>query len=110
MATKSIFSLPGIMERMMRALVKSGYYDSESEVSKEAFRVLLEVRPNLKIESAIQLYKDKEVSLGKAAEIAGVSTVEFKDIIADKGIIREIGPRNKKEFVGGLKLIEELRK
>lgn len=110
MATKNISTLPGIMKKEVDALVRSGFYANKSEVSKDAFRVLLAVRPNLKIEAALQLYKDKEVSLGKAAEIAGVSSVEFKDILADRGIIREISSRNEKEFVKGMKLIEELRK
>ncbi|MEW6007388.1 MAG: UPF0175 family protein [bacterium] len=98
------------MKKEIGALVKRGLYANEGEISKDAFRVLLEVRPNLKIEAAVQLYKDKEISLGKAAEIVGISTVEFKDILADRGIIRQIGSRNKKEFVEGLSLIKELRK
>ncbi|MDI6792789.1 MAG: UPF0175 family protein [bacterium] len=110
MPTKALFELPMIMKKEMDALVRSGFYANKDEVSKDAFRVLLAVRPNLKIEAAVQLYKDKEVSLGKAAEIGGVSTVKFKDILADRGIIREIGSRNKKEFIEGLSLITELRK
>lgn len=110
MATKTLSNLSGIMKKEMDALVRSGLYIDEDEVSRDAFRVLLGVRPNLKIEAAVQLYKDEEVSFGKAAEISGVSSVEFKDILADRGIIRQIGSRNKKEFVEGLKLIKELRK
>lgn len=110
MLTKSLSNWQGIMEKEIHALVKSGLYANEGEVSKDAFRVLLAVRPNLRIEAAVQLYKDKEVSLGKAAERAGVSIVEFKDILADRGMIREICSRNKKEFVEGLEIIKELRK
>jgi len=110
MVNKGTSNWPGIMKKEIQALVKSGFYANEGEVSKDAFRVLLAVRPNLRIEAAVQLYKDKEVSLGKAAEKAGVSTVEFKDILADRGIIREIGSRNKNKFAQGLELIKELRK
>lgn len=42
---------------------------------------------------AIELYRKGEVSLSKAAEIAGVTTVEFKEILAKKGFTREIEAR-----------------
>jgi predicted HTH domain antitoxin len=46
----------------------------------------------LKVNAAIELYKE-EVSLSKASEIAGVTTIEFKDILGKRGIMREIEAR-----------------
>ena len=63
---------------------------SEEELLKEAIRALFEVNPQLKIEVALELYKDGEVSLEKAAEIAGMGVVEFREFVSKK-IKREVG-------------------
>ncbi|WP_202318611.1 UPF0175 family protein [Archaeoglobus neptunius] len=63
---------------------------SEEELLKEAIRALFEVNPQLKIEVALELYKDEEVSLEKAAEIAGMEVVEFREFVSRK-IKREVG-------------------
>ena len=79
-------SLPKIVEMEIAALVRAGYYSSKSDVAKDAFRTLLETRKNLKIASAVQLYKEGEVSLTRAAEIADVDIEAFKEILRDRGI------------------------
>ncbi len=104
------FALPTIIEKEMRALIKYGYYASIDEAVKDAFRTLLNAKPNLKTVAAIELYKEGAVSLGKAAEIAGVTTVEFKDILADRGIIREVSSRSVEELEKGVELIKRLRR
>ncbi len=63
---------------------------SEEELLKEAIRALFEVNPQLKIEVALELYKDGEVSLEKAAEIAGMGVIEFREFVSKK-IRREVG-------------------
>lgn len=103
-------ALPITIEKEIRALIKYGYYSSIDEAVKDAFMTLLNVRPDLKISAAIELYKEEEISLSRAAEMAGVSTIEFKDILANKGIIRKIGARNKEELRQGAELIKSLRK
>ena len=103
-------SLPGTMKKEATALVRSGDYASEDELFAEAFRVLFEVKPHLRMTAAIGLFKEGEISLAKAAEIAGVSTVQFKDILANRGVVREIGARSPEEFGKGLDTIRRLRK
>jgi len=105
-----IFALPAIIEKEIRALVKYGYYGSIDEVVKDAFRTLLNARPDLRTAAAIELYKEGEVSLGKAAEIAGVTTIEFKDILADRGIRREVSSRSVEELKKGVELIKRLKR
>lgn len=86
----SSFSLPKVMEAEIEAVIKAGYYSSKSEVVKDALRLLFETRKELKVASAIELYKNGEISLGKAAEIAGVTVVGFKELLASRGIYREL--------------------
>jgi len=47
----------------------------------------------LNINAAIELYRKGDISLSKAAEIAGVTTIEFKAILKKRGFIREIEAR-----------------
>lgn len=44
----------------------------------------------MKVEVALSLYKREEISLGGAAEIAGLSREEFKEVMASRGIERRI--------------------
>ena len=48
------------------------------------------------------------MSIGKAAEMIGVSTIEFKDILANKGTHRKVSSRSKKELNEGVELIKKL--
>ena len=105
-----IFALPAIIENEIRALIKYGYYGSVDEAVKDAFRTLLNAKPDLRTVAAVELYKEGEVSLGKAAEIAGVTTIEFKDILADRGIRREVGSRSVEELEKGVERIKRLRR
>ena len=99
------YVLPKLMENEVNALVSAGLYPNESEVLKDALRTLLNVKSNLKIESAIRMYLDEKVSLSKAADIAGMSTIEFKDVLAGKGIIRATEGKSAKEMDKKIKKI-----
>ena len=82
----STYILPGFMESEVEALVKSKYYPTSIEVLKDALRTLFETKPDLKITAALEMYRGKEVSLSKAAEITGVTAVEFKENLANRGV------------------------
>lgn len=91
------------IEKKMKALVDAGYYSSESEVIKDAIMSLFRENTELKIGVAIELYKKGEVSLGKAAEIAGMTTIEFKEILIKRKFTREIEVRSVEEMDKKLK-------
>jgi predicted HTH domain antitoxin len=73
------------------ALVRSEIYESREDIIADALRALLSMRPGLRIEIAIDLYRNDRVSLWKAAEIAGLCLEEFKDLLASRSIKIEIG-------------------
>ncbi len=74
----------------LEALLKAGIFRSKSEAVEEAFRILFVTRPQLRVEAAIQLFKDGAVTLGRAAEIAGLTRWELEEILADRGIRRVV--------------------
>jgi len=82
--------IPPMMEKKIHALIEAKYYPSISETIKDAFKTLFATKPALKIISAIHLYTNDDVSISKAAEIAGVSIEEFKEIMASRGVSRKI--------------------
>lgn len=84
----SSYSLPQLMEKEINALVKAGYYSSKSDVVKDALRAFIESRRNLRIAAAVELYKGGEVTLGKAAEMADLGIIEFKDRLKELGVKR----------------------
>ncbi len=64
-------------------------HDSTENLSEET---------ELKISSVINLFLKGKVSLAKAAELAGITTIEFKEVLAAKGIIRETEGKSVKEI------------
>ncbi|MDY6788589.1 MAG: UPF0175 family protein [Candidatus Nanohaloarchaea archaeon] len=106
----SAYSIPKIYREEIGAVVNAGYYSNKSEVVRDAIRVLFENRAELRLAAAIELYKEEEVTLSKAAEIAGLNIFEFKEVLKDRGIkIRSSGGK-KEELERGIGKIEKSRK
>jgi Arc/MetJ-type ribon-helix-helix transcriptional regulator len=80
----SSYNLPELVKKEIDALVKAGYYSSKSDVVKDALRTLLSEKKNLRLAAAVELYKRNELSLGKAAEIADIGVIEFKEVLASQ--------------------------
>ena len=60
--------------------------------------MLLNTRSELKISLAIELYLVGEISISRAAEFAGVTTIEFKEIMAGREIVRATEGKSSKEM------------
>ena len=78
------------MLKELDALVRTDIYRSKEEVISDALSALFILKPNLKIEMAIDLYKNKKVSLWRAADIASLTMEQFKDVLASRSIKIEI--------------------
>lgn len=74
--------------------VKARLYDSQDAVIQDALRHLLRGRPELRIQMAIYRYQNEQLSLAKAASLAGVSWAQMRDILLEKGIPLQLGPEN----------------
>jgi len=78
--------MSSVIEKEIDSLVGIGYYETEGGVIADAVRALLEKKPELRREIAIHLYKNGEVSLWKASEIARMNLEEFKGVLSRRGI------------------------
>jgi predicted HTH domain antitoxin len=77
----------------LKSLVAAGLYESEEKAIYEALKLLLKENPEIRKKLAIYRYKNEEITLAKAAEIAGVSLITMKSILIDSGIEPELGPK-----------------
>jgi predicted HTH domain antitoxin len=77
--------------------VKARLYESEEAVIRDALRHLLRGRPDLRIQLAIHRYQEEEISLAKAASLAGVSWAQMREILQEKGIQPHLGPETEEE-------------
>ena len=70
-------------------LRRLGGYESRDEVLDDAIRTLLRRRPELRIELALEKYRTGSVSRNRAAELAGLSSASFADLL-DEGVCSRI--------------------
>lgn len=77
-----------LLQLQVRAARESGFYPSEADLIADAIRTLLAARPDIRLATACRLYEEGEISLGKAAELAGLDIVSFKAKLHERGIER----------------------
>jgi predicted HTH domain antitoxin len=72
-------------------LVNARLYQNDQAVIQDALRHLCRARPELRIQVAVYRYQTEEISLAKAASLAGVSWAQMKDILKEKGVSPRLG-------------------
>jgi predicted HTH domain antitoxin len=80
-----------------RDLVRARLYGSEEEVVRDALRHLLRARPDARAHVAVHRYQTEGLSLAKAADLAGVSWAQMREILVEKGVLPRLGPETLEE-------------
>ncbi len=70
----------------LKAVVRAGGYVSEEEAVRHALDVLLAANPDLRVNTAVELYHQGTVTLSRAAEIAQLELETFKEKLLEKDI------------------------
>ncbi len=83
-------SIPELLEDEIDALIDAGCYSNKEDAIKDAIRTLMETKSNLRLIASIEMYKKEKVSLGRAAELADMSVVEFKEVLISRDIDRKL--------------------
>lgn len=73
------------------AIVDMGDFPSREAVVEEALQLFFQAYPQQRLEMAIQLYRDEEASLARAAEIAALNSLDFQAILRARCIAIVIG-------------------
>lgn len=107
--SKAIYlKLPERVKEEADLYVMSGYFDNRSELIREAMREFLEKLKQNGMNIAIDLYRKEKVSLGKAAEIAGIGYEKMKEILIERGISIRRGPQTTNELISEYKIVKEI--
>jgi len=75
-----------------KEFVDARLYPDESTLIQDALRHLVRARPELRIDLAVHKYRAGDVSLAKAAELAGISWAQMKEVLLEKGVAPRLGP------------------
>jgi len=89
-------------------LVSAGLYKDEQAVVQDAIRALLSERPQLRLELAIHRYRSEQISLAKAAALAGVSWERMREILLSRGIQPFLGPETEAEAAQEIEAMERI--
>ena len=91
-----------------RDFVDAELYSDENAVIQDALRHLLQNRPDLRVAVAVRRYNtDDELTLARAAAIAGVSIERMKDILISRGVALRLGPATVDEARAEVVALEE---
>lgn len=80
-----------------KELVQAGVFPDEDAATEVAFGVLWRERPDVRIGLAIHRYQIGEISLAKAASVAGLSYDQMKEVLMTRGIQPRLGPQTADE-------------
>ena len=74
----------------IESLLRTGIYKDKETLFHDAIKALFITKPNLRYEIAIDRYRNKVISLWKAAETAGLNIEEFKELLSSRGMKVEV--------------------
>jgi predicted HTH domain antitoxin len=94
-----------VLREGMEGLIRAGYYRNREALLEDAFRTMIEVKPSVKMDMAVELYKSEKVSLSRAAEIAGTSLEGFKAFLELKGIKRIVSAPSEERLQKGVEFL-----
>jgi predicted HTH domain antitoxin len=86
-----------IFQASLKSLIAAGLYQSEDEILQDALSCLLKSNPEYKLKIAMYRYQTEEISVGKAAEIAGISMETMKRYLVKNGVMPRFAPENMEE-------------
>ena len=93
-----------LLEELMDAITTDRGVDRKV-VQEEALRLYLNTNPGFKLDGAVVLWRRGRVTLANAAEIAGLTVPEFKEVLAARGIVRETEGKSGEEMAEKLKAV-----
>jgi len=79
-----------IVDQQLEAVVRAGFFRDRQHAIQEAMHTLFTVRPQLRTEAAIELFRSGDISLLRAAEMAGLDFESFRLLLRDRAIPWEV--------------------
>lgn len=89
-----------------RDFVQAKLYEREDDVLQDALRHLVRARPDYRLPLALYRYQNEELSLAKAATLAGVSWPQMREILIENGIEPRLGPETEQEIEEEIQVLD----
>ena len=83
----------------IKQLVRTRLLPEGDAVSRSALRAFFQAQPEVRRQMVVRAYTVGEISIGKAAEMMGVSHEEMKEILTEGGAEIHLGPRTVDEVL-----------
>ena len=96
------------LEKEVNALIDSGLYPDSHAVMIDALENLVQIKKASRLDAAIQSYRADDVTLGRAAELAGIHRFEFEEVLKARGIVKEVEVDSVEELKTGISDIKSL--
>ncbi len=87
------------MQIKPKEFVQLGFYPDEQQVIADGIRHLLQAHPEYRQEIAIARYQRGEISLAKAAALAGLALPQLQELLRERGVPIPLGPVNRRELL-----------
>ena len=98
------------LKKEVNALIDSGLYPDSHAVIIDALENLVQVKKASRLDAALRSYQEGEVTLGRAAELAGMSLFEFEGVLKARGILKVVEVDSQEELKAGVSLIKNLHR
>jgi Arc/MetJ-type ribon-helix-helix transcriptional regulator len=90
-------TLPDDLHQLIEGSVDAGIFENKSDAIRHALRDYFEAHDDARLAAAIHLYDNDEISLGKAARLAGVSRFDMPDLLREHSVEVTLGPEDMKD-------------
>lgn len=98
------------LEDEVNALIDVGLYADSHALMTEALEKLITTKKESRLDAAILLYKHGEVTLARAAELAGIHRFEFDVALDAKGIPKTLKIESEDALQAGVSLVKQNHK
>ena len=98
------------LEKEIDALIHAGLYADLTVLMTDALEKLITTKRESRLDAAILLYQHGEVTLARAAELAGVHRFEFDAALNAKGIPKTVDVESVDDLHTSVSLLKQLHK
>ena len=98
------------LEKEINALIRAGLYADLTVLMTDALEKLVTTKRESRLDAAILLYQHGEVTLARAAELAGIHRFEFDEALSAKGIRKIVEVGSVEDLKEGVALLKRLHK
>ena len=96
------------LEKEVTALIDAGLYADTDALMIDALEKLVNTKKESRVDAAILLYREGEVTLARAAELAGIHRFEFEAALEAKGISKLFEVDSAETLQEGVSFIKSL--